>query len=81
VVVLVVFWREGVTMTRIQSNRRAAAEWWVVSVPPLEPMPRQVLIKDPKFKHHVAAYAADEELFFKDFAAAFQKLLELGCKL
>jgi len=40
-----------------------------------------VLIKDPKFKHHVAAYAADEELFFKDFAAAFQKLLELGCKL
>jgi cytochrome c peroxidase len=23
-------------------------------------------------------YAADEELFFKDFAAAFSKLLELG---
>jgi len=39
-----------------------------------------VLIQDPKMKHHVAVYAADEELFFKDFAAAFQKLLELGCK-
>jgi len=27
---------------------------------------------------HVEAYAKDEQLFFKDFAAAFSKLLELG---
>jgi len=27
---------------------------------------------------HVEAYAKDEQLFFKDFAAAFSKMLELG---
>jgi len=26
----------------------------------------------------VVAYAKDEDLFFKDFAAAFSKLIELG---
>lgn len=36
------------------------------------------LIWDPKFKPHVEKYAADEALFFKDFAKAFKKLLELG---
>jgi len=39
------------------------------------------LIKDVAFKKHVEAYAADEELFFRDFAAAFLKLLENGCDL
>ncbi|KAL6071288.1 heme peroxidase [Balamuthia mandrillaris] len=38
------------------------------------------LIKDPEFKKYVQMYAEDEELFFKDFAAAFQKLEELGVK-
>jgi cytochrome c peroxidase len=28
----------------------------------------------------VEAYAKDQELFFKDFASAFQKLQELGVK-
>ena len=36
------------------------------------------LVWDKRFKPHVAAYAADEELFFRDFAAAFGKLLALG---
>jgi len=40
-----------------------------------------VLISDAKFRPHVELYAADEELFFSDFAMAFQKLLELGCKV
>jgi len=38
-----------------------------------------VLIEDPAFKKWVVAYAKDEALFFADFAAAFQKLTELGC--
>ena len=36
------------------------------------------LINDKKFKPWVEAYAKDQELFFKDFSAAFQKLEELG---
>ena len=38
------------------------------------------LIQDPEFKKYVEIYAADEKLFFNDFAAAFSKLLELGWK-
>jgi len=38
----------------------------------------QALIWDRKFRPHVHAYAKDEELFFRDFAKAFAKLLELG---
>lgn len=37
-----------------------------------------VLIQDPQFKKFVEMYAKDENLFFKDFAKAFQKLEELG---
>ncbi|KAI5838954.1 heme peroxidase [Morchella snyderi] len=36
------------------------------------------LIKDKVFRKHVEAYAKDNELFFKDFADVFAKLLELG---
>jgi len=36
------------------------------------------LIEDPTFRRYVKAYAADEKVFFRDFAAAFGKLLELG---
>lgn len=38
-----------------------------------------VLIADPSFKKWVEIYAKDENRFFKDFAKAFAKLLELGC--
>ncbi|KAJ3214106.1 cytochrome c peroxidase [Dinochytrium kinnereticum] len=38
------------------------------------------LIWDPKFKPICEEYAKDKEVFFKDFAAAFGKLLELGVK-
>jgi cytochrome c peroxidase len=36
------------------------------------------LVKDEKFKPWVEKYAADQDLFFKDFALAFGKLIELG---
>jgi catalase (peroxidase I) len=36
------------------------------------------LIWDPEFKKYVDVYAKDNEKFFKDFSAAFSKLLELG---
>ncbi|CAM9763889.1 unnamed protein product [Discosporangium mesarthrocarpum] len=37
-----------------------------------------VLLQDKKFASYVDKYAADDALFFKDFSAAFSKLLELG---
>ncbi len=37
------------------------------------------LIEDPEFRVHVERYAADQELFFKDFAAAYGKLMCQGC--
>jgi len=37
------------------------------------------LIEDAAFRVHVEKYAADQELFFKDFSAAYGKLMCLGC--
>jgi len=37
-----------------------------------------VLLLDPIFRKHVETFAKDEDLFFKEFASAFSKLLELG---
>eukprot|EP00815_Leptocylindrus_aporus_P011840 CAMPEP_0116057352 /NCGR_PEP_ID=MMETSP0322-20121206/4554_1 /TAXON_ID=163516 /ORGANISM="Leptocylindrus danicus var. apora, Strain B651" /LENGTH=325 /DNA_ID=CAMNT_0003541335 /DNA_START=1260 /DNA_END=2237 /DNA_ORIENTATION=+ len=39
------------------------------------------LIRDPSFRKYVEMYAKDEDLFFKDFAQAFSKLLSLGVPL
>lgn len=36
------------------------------------------LVLDPEFKKYVELYSKDEDAFFKDFASAFSKLLELG---
>jgi cytochrome c peroxidase len=36
------------------------------------------LLQDPKTAEWVARYAANSPLFFKDFAAAYSKLLALG---
>ena len=33
------------------------------------------LVEDPKFKVWVEKYAEDQDLFFKDFALAFAKLI------
>jgi len=38
------------------------------------------LIQDKTFRQYVVMYSKDRDLFFKDFAAAFQKLEELGTK-
>jgi len=38
------------------------------------------LIQDKTWRKYVKMYSADDKLFFKDFAAAFQKLEELGTK-
>ncbi|PKS06414.1 hypothetical protein jhhlp_007162, partial [Lomentospora prolificans] len=37
-----------------------------------------VLVQDKEFRKHVERYAKDNDLFFKDFAAAVNKLFELG---
>ena len=43
-------------------------------------LPTDIELKeDPKYLVYVKQYAEDEELFFKDFASAFAKLLALGC--
>lgn len=39
-----------------------------------------VLLKDPEFRQWVELYAKDKDAFFRDFAAAFGKLLDLGVK-
>lgn len=36
------------------------------------------LVSDKSFKQYVQKYAADEELFFKDFSNVILKLFELG---
>ncbi|ORY28446.1 heme peroxidase [Rhizoclosmatium globosum] len=36
------------------------------------------LIWDPEFKKYVEEYAANQDVFFKDFSCAFGRLLELG---
>lgn len=36
------------------------------------------LVDDAKFKKWVEIYAEDKDRFYKDFAAAFAKLIELG---
>lgn len=36
------------------------------------------LMEDPTFREWVLKYAKDQNLFFKDFALAFGKLIELG---
>lgn len=36
------------------------------------------LVEDKKFKNWVKEYAADNDLFFKDFSAVVTKLFELG---
>jgi len=37
-----------------------------------------VFVQDPEFRKYTELYAKDQDLFFKDFAKAFQKLEELG---
>lgn len=39
---------------------------------------QMALMEDPVFKEWVLKYAKDQKLFFKDFANAFGKLIELG---
>ena len=38
-----------------------------------------LLVTDKKFLKYTKQYAKDNAKFFKDFAAAFQKLEENGC--
>lgn len=40
----------------------------------------RALVSDPSFSQWVDKYAEDKDLFFKDFAEAFAKLMELGVK-
>ena len=46
---------------------------------PLMMLPTDMaLIHDPAFQPWVHRYADDKDLFFRDFAAVFAKLIELG---
>ena len=36
------------------------------------------MVRDPAFRKYSELYAKDNAVFFKDFAAAYEKLLELG---
>ena len=38
----------------------------------------QSLIQDKSFRKYVELYAEDQDKYFEDFAAAYQKLLHLG---
>lgn len=38
----------------------------------------QALVHDKAFKKHVVEYAKDQDKYFEDFAAAYEKLLHLG---
>lgn len=38
------------------------------------------MLEDPSFRKYVELYAEDKDAFFKDFATAFGKLLDLGVK-
>ena len=38
----------------------------------------QALIQDKSFRKYVELYAKDQDKFFDDFKAAYQKLLHLG---
>lgn len=43
-------------------------------------LPTDIALRDdPAFRVHVERYAADQQAFFDDFAAAYSKLLALGC--
>ena len=35
-------------------------------------------VQDPEFKKYVELYAKDEKIFYKDFAAAWKRLIEFG---
>jgi len=37
------------------------------------------MVDDAGFKKHVARYAKDQDVWFQEFAEAWQKLQELGC--
>jgi cytochrome c peroxidase len=56
-----------------------AFQYWDAKTHKLMMLPTDlVLIEDPSFKVWAEKYAKDEKLFFQHFAAAFQKLTELG---
>ncbi len=42
--------------------------------------PTSTLSDDAGFRKYVDLYAKDKDAFFKDFAAAYARLMELGCK-
>lgn len=50
---------------------KCAASWMYVFA-------AQALIQDKSFRKWVELYAKDQDKFFDDFAAAYQKLLHLG---
>lgn len=69
-----------------QGKRKDAPFQWAAKAPgadddeeELMMLPTDMsLVQDPSFREWVEKYAEDKDLFYKDFAAVFSKLLELG---
>lgn len=54
-------------------------QWVDKSNPDVMMLPAEIaMYNDKEFKKYFDEYAADEQKFFKDFAAVYKKLLELG---
>ena len=51
-----------------------SGDWMLMMLPS-----DMALLDDPSFRGWVEKYAEDEEMFFKDFSAAFGKLIALNC--
>ncbi|KAJ1635053.1 heme peroxidase [Pavlovales sp. CCMP2436] len=72
-------WTRAETTLSNEYFREMIENTWTDPTGELMMLPSDMaLIWDPKFRPFVDKYAADEALFFKDFAKAFKKLLELG---
>lgn len=54
-------------------------QWSDKANPDVMMLPIEItMLEDEKLKPYFELYAKDEKLFFRDFAAAFKKLIELG---
>ena len=69
-------WEEKVWGEGMQGNR----QFTDTATKKLTMLPTDLALRDdPKFRKYVEIYARDEKKFFDDFAAAFAKLVALGC--
>jgi len=62
-----------------EKNSKGNLQFWDQKTHKLMMLPTDLaVVEDPKFREWSEKYKKDQDLFFKDFAAAFKKLTELG---